>query len=554
MSPFWLVFWAAFLSLAWLLPPLFSPWFTFPADAWMALMTLVGATAVVVWGRGNLVWHALPCLAAGLVMLPWLQWWCGLLPYFGQAWTSSIYLLGFLLALLVGARWELCSSKQLAHGLLLAAGAAAVLSVGLQMFAWLRLADDGGLLTRNRPSANLGQPNQLATLLLWGLLACLWANLNKLLSAGSAIVVASFLLLGIAMTQSRGAMLALCGLLVAIWVWKGLWPNRRLPLAATGLCVLYFAYAPFFQWLDSVLFPGDANIAFTFLKQGEQRLSAWELFSHAVLERPFFGYGWTDTASVQLALADRFPSLGSIFKSSHTLLLDLLLWCGIPLGAFIVIFLIRWFWLAARAVRHSEDAVLFLFLGVVAIHALVEFPLLYGYFLIPVGLIMGVLNIRLGEPVIGVTPRWSFAVLVMAATIAVGITVSDYVRVDKSYTNLRLEQSILGQGREPMGEAPDVLVLTHLREWIRLARYKPHASTSQRELDELEVIATAFPSPGLVYELAKTFAMNDQPGKAGAWQAKICKLARKEQCRLAKESWERAQATDPRIAAVRWHD
>lgn len=517
-------------------------------------MALIGSIAVAAWARGALVWHAVPCLIAALVVLPWLQWWFGLLPYFGQAWTSSIYLLGFLLALLVGARWELCSPKQLAHGLLLAVSAAAVLSVGLQMFAWLRLVDDGGVLTRSRPSANLGQANQLATLLLWGLLACFWANLNKLLGAGAAILVASFLLLGLAMTQSRGGMLALCSLLAAILAWKELWPSRRLPLAATGLCAFYFACAPFLQWLNGVLFPGDANTAFVIVRQGDQRLSAWELFSYAILERPFFGYGWTDVAAVQLALADRFPNIGFLFKSSHNLFIDLLLWCGIPLGALVVIFLIRWFWFAACAVRRPEDAVLFLFLGVIAIHALVEFPLLYGYFLIPVGLIMGILNIRLEKKIIGVTPRWSFVVLVMAATISVGITLRDYGRVDQSYTSLRLEQSLLGQGRKPMGEAPEVLVLTHLREWIRLARYKPHPGMSRRELEDVETIATAFPSPGLIYELAKTFALNDQPDKAEAWRTKICKFARKEQCKLAKESWERAESTDPRIAAVRWRD
>lgn len=558
MAPVWLVFWAALLALAWLLPPHFPPWSTFPADAWMALIALVGAIALVIRGRGTLAWHMLPCLVSGLVLLPWLQLGGGLLPYAGQAWMSSAYLLGFLLALLVGAHWEKFNPKQLAHGLFLAIGTASVLSVGLQIFSWLGLAETGDLgfwtigQTSSRPSASLGQPNQLATLLLWGLLACLWAYIHTLLSAASALGVASFLILGLVLAQSRAGMLSLSGVLLAIWTWRRLWPGNRVPLAATGLYALYFAYAPSLRWLDGVLMLGQESMRVMQVQQGELRLSAWRLFAHAVLERPVFGYGWTDVASAQLAFAEQFPGLGSIFKSSHNLFLDLLLWCGIPLGLLIVTFLTWWFWSAARTVRQSKDAVLFIFLGVVGIHALVEFPLLYAYFLIPVGLVMGILNTRLGKPVVGVTPRWSFAVLVLAASLVGGITLRDYAAVDQSYAALRLEQSPLGQGRGAMGEAPDVLALTHLREWIRLARYKPHAGMSRQELKEVEAIATAIPSPPLAYELAKTFALNGQPGEAHVWLGRICKLTDEKECNRARASWELAAPADPRTAAIRW--
>lgn len=558
MAPVWLVFWAALLALAWLLPPHFPPWSTFPADAWMALMAMVGAIALVIRGRGTLAWHMLPCLVSGLVLLPWLQLGGGLLPYAGQAWMSSAYLLGFLLALLVGAHWEKFNPKQLAHGLFLAIGTASVLSVGLQIFSWLGLAESGDLgfwtigQTSSRPSASLGQPNQLATLLLWGLLACLWAYIHKLLNAASALWVASFLMLGLVLAQSRAGMLALSGMLLAIWLWKRLWPTRCVPLAATGLYALYFAYAPLLRWLDGTLMLGQESIRVMQVQQGELRLSAWRLFAHAVLERPVFGYGLTDVASAQLALAEEFPSLGSIFKSSHNLFLDLLLWCGVPLGFVIVTFLICWFWSAARAVRQSEDAVLFMFLGAVGIHAMVEFPLHYAYFLIPVGLVMGIVNTRLRQRVVWTTPHWTLAGLIVLASLVVGVTFRDYAEVDQSYTMLRIEQSLLGQGRGSMGEAPDVLALTHLREWIRLARYKPHAGMSRQELEEVEAITTAIPSPPLAYELAKTFALNEQPDKAHAWLGRICKLTDEKECSRARASWELAAPAEPRTAAVSW--
>jgi len=176
MSPLWLGLWAAFVSLCWLIPVHSPPWTTFPADAWFALIALVGASVVVVRTHQGLNWHGLPCLVAALVVLPWVQFFWGVLPFAGQAWISSAYLLGFLFALLIGARWEQADSSQLGHALFIAIGIAAIASVGLQLYTWLELTDSGVMgmwslgATGSRPYANLGQPNQLATLLVWGLI------------------------------------------------------------------------------------------------------------------------------------------------------------------------------------------------------------------------------------------------------------------------------------------------------------------------------------------------------------------------------------------------
>jgi O-antigen ligase len=558
MSPLWFVFWVLLLSLSWLLPVHFPPWSTFPADAWMAIITLIGATILVVRVRSRLTWYFLPCLVAGLVLLPWLQWGAGLLPYVGQAWVSSAYLLGFLLALLVGAQWEKACPGQLAHALFMAIGLAAVASVGLQFYTWLRLSDNGilGLWSlgqvSNRPSANLGQPNQLSTFLVWGLLATLWAYLYKRLGDASGIFVAGFLLLGLAMTQSRTGLLVVSCLLGVLWLCRHLWPWRRLPLAATGLYLGYLAYAPLFRWLDGALLLGQDAISLRLKEPGEARLQAWQLFAQAILERPFFGYGMSEVSVAQMAVAEKFASLGSIFSRSHNLLLDLLLWFGIPVGLALAGALAHWFWLRARSVRQPQEVVLLMLLAAVGVHALLEFPLQYAYFLIPAGLVMGILNVRLKAHVMGLTPRWSLAVLLLSGALTIGVTLRDYERLDDSYALLRLEQSLIGEGRGPMGGPPDVWVLTHLREWIKLARAKPGANMSAQALRDLENAASAYPSMGSVYLFAKALALNGQPDKARTWLAKICKFSDARDCRVAQRSWEKEAFDDPRTLAIRW--
>ena len=492
------------------------------------------------------------------MLVPWLQWTAGLLPYVGQAWISSAYLLGFLLALVVGAFWQKALPGQLAHGLFVAIGLAAVTSVAFQLVGWLLLADGGalGILVSghvgSRPSANFGQPNQLATFLVWGLMACLWGYLHRRLGAVSATVVAGFLLLGLNLTQSRTGLLVVSCLLVAVWLYQHLWPSRRLPWVATGLYVGYLACTPLLRWLYTALLLGQDGVRLRLQQSGEARLQAWQLFVGAIFERPWFGYGWTEVAAAQLAASAKFASLEGIYSHSHNLLLDLLLWCGIPLGLTLAAVLGVWFWHRVRAVQQPQEAVLLMLLFALGVHALLEFPLEYAYFLIPAGLVMGMLNVRLKARVIGTTPRWPLIALLVSGFLVVGVSLRDYERVDESYSLLRLEQSLIGENRAPLGGPPDVWVLTHLRDWIKLARMKPQPGMTAQSLQDLQNAASAYPSMSSAYKLAKALALNGQPEKSRSWLAKICKFSDAQDCRVAQRSWEREAFDDPRTLAIRW--
>lgn len=557
MSPLWLGFWAVLFSMSWLVPVGVMPWNTFPADTWSAFMLLLAALVLAVRGGLLFSWHPLSCLAAALVLVPWLQFSIGLLPFAGLAWMASAYLLGFLLALLMGARWEQLSPGQLAHALFIAIGIAAVASVGLQLYSWLDLHQGGifgiGMWAMDgrgatRPYANLGQPNQLATLLLWGLMACLWAYLHKVVGGVTAVVMAAFLLLGVALTQSRAGLLGLTVMVLASWLWRGLWPSRQLPKAALALYAYALGIPSLLRWLNEALLLGQPEVYVRVVQQGELRLGAWRLFLQAVLEQPWLGYGWANVGVAQLAVMDRLAPLSGLFQSSHNLFLDLALWVGLPIGLLVCGMLVWWFGAAFRAIRRPEDAALLLVLVAVGIHAMVEFPLQYAYFLLPVGALMGMLNVRLGIQVVANTSRWMLSVLWLAAAVVLGVTVRDYVEVEDSYNLLRLEQSVLGQGRPPLGGPPDVWVLTQMRTWTEVARYKPRPGMSQQELDNIRTIALRNPSSALMYMQAVALTLNGHADEGPGWLNRLCKFGGAAHCDSARKRWQ----ADARLAAIPW--
>lgn len=161
---------------------------------------------------------------------------------------------------------------------------------------------------------------------------------------------------------------------------------------------------------------------------------------------------------------------------------------------------------------------------------------------------MGMLNIRLAMPVVANTSRWVLSSVWLAAAIIFGVTLRDYAQVDVSYGLLRLEQSIIGQGRPPMGGPPDVWALNQLRAWIVVTRYKPHAGMTQEELEKMTTITRLYPSLYLTYGLAVALTLNGRSEEAIVWLKKMCKIADKKQCSASQHRWEQ----DSRLPAIQW--
>ena len=153
-SIFWLAAWALTLSIGWLLPNHYPPWPAFHFDAWISIVMLAGAAAVILARGLPTRWDSLTLTVGLLVLVPGIQYCFGLVLLAGTAWVAAAYLLGFLLCLMIGARWESASPGQVADGLFLAIGIAAILSVGIQIYQFLQLVPDGWALWFMGPSVS----------------------------------------------------------------------------------------------------------------------------------------------------------------------------------------------------------------------------------------------------------------------------------------------------------------------------------------------------------------------------------------------------------------
>jgi len=438
----------------------------------------------------------------------------------------------------------------------LAVGIGCIVSVWLQLYTWLGLTGDGlqdiwsmGLVGE-RAYANIGQPNQLATLLLWGILSAAWGYQNRKIGGPVAFFLAAFLLLGIAMTLSRTAWLGLFFLLGTTWIWRSRWPSRWVPWAALVLFAIFWIYPILLKELSRVLFSGPQPNYLRVQFQDETRHVALLLFAKAALARPWMGYGWTEVGVAQMEVASLYPGLGMTFGHSHNLFLDLVLWLGIPIGGLVSFAIVAIYVRYVRSIKCANDLVLVMFLGVIGIHALLELPLQYAYFLLPTAMMVGVLNVRTGVHPIFFSGRWLMVTLWVAAILLLAGIVRDYFRVESSFTALRFERARIGT--LPIGKPPNVIFLTQLREQIRFMRYDFQPGMSKADLHWAMDVANAYPGTASSYKVASALALNDRPQEARDWLYKACKISSPQECDLMRRAWQQDAAGNRRIAAVEW--
>jgi hypothetical protein len=240
----------------------------------------------------------------------------------------------------------------------------------------------------------------------------------------------------------------------------------------------------------------------------------------------------------------------SVFSSSHNLFLDLVLWCGIPVGLAVSLYLLRWLWTRIKRVSCAEDALMVLFVVVAVNHAMLEFPLQYAYFLLPMGLVMGALDRRLGARVVWISGRRVVIGLWLLAVALLALVIRDYSRVEPTYQALRFEWA--GYKSAAFAQPPDVLLLNQWRGFVWYVRLEPSANMSAADIELMRVLSRLYPSSGFLHKLATALALNNQPVEAQWWLSRICKIASDHQCITVKQLWAKQVLGDPRIARVAW--
>ena len=495
----------------------------------------------------------------GAACIPLVQAAIGLIPFWGQAWTASAYLLGLLAAVLLGRQWTLWKPVWMGNILFGAVLAASIVSTGMALYQWLGMAQDRGLmdiwvigLAQDRPYANLGQPNQLATLLLWGLVSCGWFAWQRQIGVGVACVGALWIVLGLALTQSRSGFLGLCAIVLAVWWWRRLWSNPNTAKYVMALVPAYFLSYAAAGFLSSLLMLDLPNSALL-RTMGEVRPALWAAAVDAALQEPWLGYGWNGVLNAHLAVAERHRELPTLFGHTHNLFLDLVIWCGVPLGVMLSAVCVAWVWQAGRRVNDSSQAIYFIFLVPVGLHAMLELPLHYAYFLLPAGLAMGALSgqLRIWEFAAPTRRGWLAAVGVLAgASLVLTLIIRDYFEVEGAVRDARMKLARIRMDKPPA--PPDVVLLGQFRTLLDLELLEPAENRSPEQVQAARDLTVSVVNYRTLSGLPVVLALNGHVPEARCWMSKAHALVAPESRAHLLEDWREAQKRHPALRSVEW--
>ena len=550
VSVHWLYFGACLFSIGWILPTPFTRWFGFQAEVWIAASSLIAAMTLL-WKRGGQPWN-LPFLVAALAavsLIPLLQWWAGSIALDGHVWLCSLYLVGFALAVWFGFTWERESPGQCLDALFCAIALAAIATVCLQVAQW-RGISGWWLVPANplRPNGNFGQANLAATFLCWGLCAIAWFTERRRIPWPLSLALAAILLFGIALSNSRTAFLGLIISIALIFLYRKFWNNKRVLWVVAGLALYFLTCVFVIQWINENEFEKTVLGASSL----SARLQIWSIAIEAIREKPWFGYGWAQTYAAQLAVADRLPAFHEPFNSAHNLVLDLILWNGIPLATLLLGGMGLWLYRRARAINDAETFILCLFIILIANHSMLEYPMHYAFFLLPLGWLIGAFEARsTNQSLMALRlPRSVPLVAVSLMTALLILTEIEYLMVDDAYRIQALKS--LNATTEPWRE-PKVRVLGHLVSHLKLEQMDiQQQGLSPRDLENLENVALFAPGPSPMIMVAGTLAMNNQPERARWWLRRVCKVTSEKACSKVQANWKAVGEKHPEIAAIAW--
>ena len=506
------------LIFGWLSPFHTYPWVTFSSE----LASFGAALAIMILFLTKEIKIPRPqILMLGIVLLPLLQFCFGLILDLSVAFLSFAYLFTFWLMLLCGYNLSLQAEnrEKLMISFSLLFLVAGLLSSFMAVVQWLNLESYlYGImgLKGNRPYANFGQPNNLSTFLVMGLMGGLYLYEKRKVSLWLLIPSSLILLFTIGLTQSRTAWIV-CIFFFFYWIYKQHKNNPRFNFPKLLLwTALYFVIAGYLlpyltQFMTSHLDTGVTHTASIIQRagSGHERLGMWMQILHAIAERPWFGYGWNQT-SIAVVESIEFNTVQVWFNSAHNIVLDLLVWNGIPLGVLIIGYLSLWLLLLNKTAKDSTSIIAIMMVCAILIHAMLEFPQRYAYFLLPMGFLLGLIQAQTPQ-LKGITIQKNVVRCVWLISVIV------LLLIWRDYKLFQDNSRLIFKGKQPTEEilgSSRILLLTQFQKRLDWIALDPKTRFSEAQLSEFAEMVKNKATPYNLKKFAQVLVHNQQNNEA----------------------------------------
>ena len=503
--------------LAWLAYDHYRPWVNFHSEslAFAGIGLLLASCLLAVNGGARLAPKiVLPVLV--VLLMPWIQYVFQISLFAGDAVVGSLYIYGLATAIWLGFGYASnVNSEPALFPIFCVLWVAAFASAAIGLLQWLNLQGTFTVYVvqtdiGDRAMGNLGQPNQLATLMLIGIASLAWTFEKNRIGLTGLTAGVAFLTLALVLSQSRAGLL---GVLVISFfmVWKSQSHAGRLKQRYIfAWAVIYGFGMLLLPYLQDALMLGDSrsmNVV-----ADASRPIIWKQVLSGISQAPWFGYGWNQTPTAHSFGSIAVPGVLT-YTNAHNIVLDLLAWTGIPLGL-LMTGLCGW-WFVSRIYRVRELNAVYAMAALlpVLVHSMVEYPFAYSYFLLSAGLMIGIVEAaHLNVKTVSLKLRWMVASLAIWFVVG-ACMIYEYFQVEKDFVVVRFENLRVGQTPTDY-EAADVRLLSHMGAMLNAFRQKAEPRMSVQDIENLRRTSLRFGYGALNLRYAIALGLNGSPIEA----------------------------------------
>ena len=507
-----------FFAFSWIAYDHYRPWVNFHSEA----LALAGIGLLLFSHCANrrnkvTLMPRLTLFLLAVALLPWIQFFSGVALFAGDALVSSMYLFSLAAAGWLGYSYQLMSPKSTNEiaAFFYVLWFVALISAAIGLLQWFNLQ---GPLTvyvvqtdaGERAMGNLGQPNQLATLLLIGIASLAWTYERKRIGGLGFIVGVAFMTMGLVFAQSRAGMMS--AVVAGIFLtWKNhAIPARIAPWHVLAWLLTYAAAVLLLPSLSEILLMGQSRSMNP--EVDSARITIWRQILSGIAQAPWVGYGWNETPTAHATGSVVVP--GSVtFTNAHNVVLDLLAWNGIPLGLLLTGACAYWFMSRMKGAVQSNAVYAMACLLPIAMHSMVEFPFAYAYFLLTAGLMVGIVEAsHIGIKTFRVNVRWVGSALALWFVLG-GYMVYEYFLIEEDFRIVRFENLRVGQTPAEY-KVPDIWMLSHMGAMLKAARQQALPGMSADDLENFRKASLRFSDRSLSLRYALALGLNGNASAA----------------------------------------
>lgn len=361
-----------------------------------------------------------------------------------------------------------------------------------------------GVGAKRRPGSNLSQPNHLATFLNWGVVCLTYLHFKGRVRVFFFYFALSLLAFGLVLAESRTGLLSftcICAVLAYMRVDGRAVKSLGLLVAWCATCISFVWWPDIWNFIQIIdVAPPGINV------NSSGRIELWLQTLRAIAIHPFIGWGYRQFAWAHMStLADVDSAIVATY--SHNLILDLLVWFGLPFGSLLTLLMFRWICNQVMCSRTLEQKIALLFLLPFGIHTMLEFPHMYLYFLIPVSLSIGALSaFQVAAPKIQLPSRVFHGIYVVVFLLATW-SVYEYFLLEEDFRLARFASARVGS--DPINyQKSNTYLLNQVADLVDVVRQTPIDGMETEDIEQARRVAIYYPWLGTLSKYAMILSMN----------------------------------------------